>query len=110
MNLKKLVMTSAVSGLAIVGGNVALAETFDYRGETHAAAICRAVVEDNPAGIKTQLRKATRHDRLRHTSTPSVDSYTCNGLSLADFAAQHDARKTLVYLGEDAVSEAIAKN
>ena len=110
MNLKNLVMATAVSGMALIGSNAALAEKFDYRGESHAAAICQAVVEDNPADIKAQIRKAARHDRLRQVSAPSVDSYTCNGMALAEFAEQYDARKTLAYLGQDVVTEAIAKN
>ena len=110
MNVNKFFAVAAISGLALAGSNLASAEKFDYRGESHAAAICQAVVEDNPAELQVLLKKAARHDRLRQVASPTVESYTCNGLSVAEFAKQYDARKTMAYLGDSPVSEAIAQN
>ena len=45
-------------------------------------------MEDNPTELQIQLKKAARHDRLRQVASPTVESYTCNGLSVAEFAKQ----------------------
>ncbi len=108
MNAKKIFAVAAISGLTLAGANLASAEQFDYRGESHAAAICRAVVEDNPAELQKQIKKAARHDRLRQVAAPTVESYTCNGVPVAEFAEQYDARKTMAYLGNTPAGEAIA--
>ena len=110
MNVTKFFAVAAISGLTLAGSNLASAEKFDYRGESHAAAICQAVVEDNPTELQKQLRKAARHDRLRRVAPTTIETFTCNGVSVAEFVKQYDARETMAYLGDSPVSEAIAQN
>lgn len=110
MNSTKICAVAAITGLALATSGLASAEQFEYRGESHAAAICQAVVEDNPTELQKQIRKAARHDRLRQVASPTVESYTCNGVSVAEFAKQYDALKTLAYLGDSPLNEAIAQH
>lgn len=112
MNSTKICAVAAITGLALATSGLASAEQFDYRGESHAAAICQAVVEDNPTELQKQIRKAARHDRMRQRALTSltVDSYTCNGVSVADFAKQYDAFKTEAYLSGNPLNEVIAQH
>lgn len=100
MKLKVLVTGVTLTAATLLGAVSAQSQDIEYRGDTRAAAICRAVAEDNPGEVKTQLRKAVRESRGNSVTTPSSASFQCNGKSLETFARDMGASKALTVLSD----------
>ena len=100
-----LTLTAAVGAMSTVQ-----AQDVEYRGSPQAAAICQAVVEDNPAALKTQLRKADRMNRNNRFVRTTDQHFACNGMSLSQFAAEQGSGKTIAYLEGQPTNTAVAQN
>lgn len=109
MKLKVFAASITVFSLALLGASVSQADDVAYRGETRAASICRAIVEDNPSKMQLHLNKAARENRGTTIGRINRESFQCNGQDLDDFAREVNAGKTVAYLSGES-SEVVAQN
>jgi len=109
MKINLIASTLTLTAVALVT-STAQANEVEYRGDPRATAICKAIVEDNPKALKTELRKAARDDRnLRFTAT-TTKSFQCNGQTLDKFAADTGAGKTMAWLENSSTAKTVAQN
>lgn len=110
MKLKIIATAFTLTAATLMGAAAAQAHDVEYRGDSRAAAICQAVVEDNPKELKVQLRKAARENRNVMFTPAVAKHYQCNGEGLEDFARSQGARDTIAYLGGEHSDKTVAQN
>lgn len=108
MKLKVFATGLTLTAATLLGTAAVQADEYVFAGDVDARAICQAIVEDDPAQVKSKIRRAIRHARSDRMNQVNEDSFLCNGHSLAAFADQTGARKALAYLEGATVSEAVA--
>lgn len=110
--MKKQVLMSALALALATTAATTLADPTEvvYTGQKHAKAICRAVIEDDPAEIQRQIRRANKPFSARRLGPATATSFTCNGQSLESFAVTEGSRKALAYLEGAPVEEAVASS
>lgn len=109
MKLKVIATGVALTAATLLGAATANASDVEYRGESTAVAICRAIVEDNPSEVKANLDKAARENPGVLFTMSSKNAFQCNGKSLEDFAEATGSGKALAYL-DGSNREAVAQN
>lgn len=78
-----------------------------YQGDVDAVAICKAIMNDDKSQLKRAIREASsQHERLRAVRI-AEKTFACNGMELAEYAAQVGSNQALsVFVGD--VDERIA--
>jgi hypothetical protein len=96
-----------VSGLALATTAAVIAVPshagVKYDGDSKAAAVCKAVVEDDTAALKKAFRQAGSEFRRSNFVGNIEETFLCNGKPLAAFASQMGAYAVLSEL--DGASE-----
>ena len=109
MKLKTIATALMITAATSVGAVAAQAEEVTYRGDVRSTSICRAIVEDNPKALQTELRKAARDNRNTRITPAVARDFQCNGQSLDDFAVNMGSRKVSAHFSGSS-DKAVAQN